>query len=67
MEPGDERVGVGGVLGMLLVTRLLVGVGEAGYGPAAPTIISDLYPVSRRGAVLAWFYAAIPVGSALGT
>ena len=51
---------------MLLITRLFVGIGEAGYGPAAPTIISDLYPVSRRGAVLSWFYAAIPVGSALG-
>jgi MFS family permease len=50
----------------LLITRLFVGVGEAGYGPSAPTIISDLYPVSRRGSVLAWFYAAIPVGSALG-
>ena len=42
---------------MLLATRCFVGVGEAGYGPAAPTIISDLYPVARRGAVLAWFYA----------
>jgi MFS family permease len=50
----------------LLITRLFVGIGEAGYGPAAPTIISDLYPVSRRGAVLAWFYVAIPVGSAAG-
>ena len=51
---------------MLLITRLFVGIGEAGYGPAAPTIISDLYPVSHRGSVLSWFYAAIPVGSALG-
>jgi MFS family permease len=51
---------------MLLVTRLFVGVGEAGYGPAAPTIIADLFPLSRRGSALSWFYAAIPVGSALG-
>jgi MFS family permease len=29
-------------------------------------MISDLYPVARRGQVLAWFYVAIPVGSALG-
>jgi predicted MFS family arabinose efflux permease len=43
-----------------------VGIGEAGYGPAAPTIISDLNPVARRGAVLSWFYMAIPVGSAIG-
>src|SRR5690349_13337476 len=51
---------------LLLLTRCFVGVGEAAYGPAAPTIISDFYPVQIRGSVLAWFYAAIPVGSALG-
>jgi len=51
---------------MLLMTRVFLGVGEAGYGPAAPTIISDLYPVEKRGRVLAWFFMAIPVGSALG-
>jgi MFS transporter, Spinster family, sphingosine-1-phosphate transporter len=58
--------GLAGAFGVLLVMRCFVGIGEAGYGPSAPTIISDLFPVSRRGAVLAWFYAAIPVGSALG-
>src|SRR5437016_6371643 len=51
---------------ILLCTRLFVGIGEAGYGPAAPTIIADLYPLKTRGRVLAWFYVAIPVGSALG-
>jgi len=29
-------------------------------------MISDLFPVAVRGRVLAWFYVAIPVGSALG-
>ena len=58
--------GLAGTLAILLVTRCFVGVGEAAYGPVAPTIISDLYPVQRRGQVLAWFYMAIPVGSALG-
>jgi MFS family permease len=51
---------------VLFLTRCFVGFGEAAYGPVAPTVISDLYPVARRGSVLAWFYAAIPVGSALG-
>jgi MFS family permease len=51
---------------MLLLTRIFVGVGEGAYGPAAPALISDMFPVSKRGTVLAWFYAAIPVGSALG-
>jgi len=51
---------------MLLLTRCFVGVGEAAYGPTAPTLLSDLYPVRVRGTILAWFYIAIPVGSALG-
>ncbi len=50
----------------LLVTRLFVGIGEAAYGPTAPTILSDMYPVAHRGRILAFFYIAIPVGSALG-
>jgi MFS family permease len=50
----------------LLATRCMIGVGEAAYGPVAPTLISDLYPLAVRGKVLAWFYAAIPVGSAIG-
>jgi MFS family permease len=49
-----------------LLTRIFLGVGEAGYGPAAPTILSDYFPVEKRGLVMAWFYMAIPVGSALG-
>ncbi len=51
---------------MMFVLRVFVGVGEAAYGPVAPTIIADLYPIARRGQVLAWFYVAIPVGTALG-
>jgi MFS family permease len=51
---------------LLLLTRCFVGIGEAAYGPIAPAILSDFYPVKIRGQVLAWFYMAIPVGSALG-
>lgn len=51
---------------LLLTTRVLVGVGEAGYGPSAPALISDYFPPARRGRVMALFYLAIPVGSALG-
>lgn len=58
--------GAAATFGMLLLTRVFVGVGEAAYGPAAPTILSDLYPVEKRGRMLAYFYVAIPVGSALG-
>ena len=58
--------GLAGTFGALLMTRCAVGIGEAAYGPIAPAVISDLYPVEKRGQVLAWFYVAIPVGSALG-
>ena len=58
--------GLAGGFFALLLTRCFVGVGEAAYGPVAPALISDLYPVKMRGQVLAWFYMAIPVGSALG-
>lgn len=51
---------------LLLVTRCFVGIGEAAYGPLAPTIIADSYSISVRGRVLSWFYTALPVGSALG-
>ncbi len=50
----------------LLITRCFVGIGESAYGPVAPSLISDLYPIKKRSTVLAWFYMAIPVGSALG-
>ena len=51
---------------VLFFTRCLVGIGEAAYGPVAPAMLSDLYPVDHRGRVMSWFYMAIPVGSALG-
>ncbi len=58
--------GLATAFGVLLFTRCLVGIGEAAYGPVAPTVISDYFPIKIRGRVLAWFYMAIPVGSALG-
>lgn len=51
---------------LLLLTRCMVGVGEGAYGPVAPTMLSDFYPVSQRGKIMALFYLAIPVGGALG-
>src|SRR5205823_10604983 len=50
----------------LFAMRLLVGVGEGAYGPAAPTIIADSFPLSIRGRVMSYFYVAIPFGSAIG-
>jgi len=58
--------GLAATFAILFATRIFVGIGEGGYGPAAPTILADLFPIQTRGRVMAVFYAAIPVGSALG-
>ena len=58
--------GLAATFAILFATRICVGIGEGGYGPAAPTILADLFPIQTRGRMMAIFYAAIPVGSALG-
>jgi MFS family permease len=50
----------------LLAARATVGIGEASFGTVSPGLIADFFPKERRGQILAWFYVAIPVGSALG-
>jgi MFS family permease len=50
----------------LLAARATVGVGEASFGTVSPGLVADFFPKERRGQILAWFYIAIPVGSALG-
>jgi MFS family permease len=62
----DWHMSLGAAFVILLLTRCFVGVGEGAYGPVAPTMLSDLYPVKDRGRILAIFYLAMPVGGALG-
>ena len=50
----------------LILARAAVGVGEAAYGSISPSLLADYFPRDRRGRVFAIFFAAIPVGSALG-
>jgi predicted MFS family arabinose efflux permease len=50
----------------LLVTRALVGVGEAAYATLAPSVLADFFPPEKRNRAFTVFYVAIPVGSALG-
>ncbi len=50
----------------LLLARAVVGVGEASYTVVTPSLLSDHYPPDRRARALATFYAAMPVGIALG-
>jgi len=50
----------------LLAARASVGIGEAAYVTIAPSLLSDYFPARQRGRVMAIFFCAIPVGSALG-
>jgi len=58
--------GFAGSYGALLAARAMVGIGEAAYGTIAPSLIADYFPAGQRGRVMALFFCAIPVGSALG-
>src|SRR6266550_3596177 len=58
--------GLAATFSLLFCTRILVGIGEGAYGPAAPTILADHFPLATRGRIIALFCAAIPFGSALG-
>ena len=54
-----------GSFGALLLTRIGVGVGEAGCAPAATSWLGDLFPPDKRARVLALFMLGVPVGGAL--
>jgi MFS transporter, Spinster family, sphingosine-1-phosphate transporter len=58
--------GLAGSFAVLLLSRAIVGVGEAGYGTVSPGLIADYYPLNERTRALSVFYVAIPVGAALG-
>ncbi len=58
--------GLAGTLGLMLIARAMVGVGEASYATLSPTIIDDLSPPARKNRWLAIFFVATPIGSALG-
>ena len=51
---------------MLLLARIGVAIGEAGGSPPSHSIISDLFPVSRRATALGIYALGIPIGSAVG-
>lgn len=57
--------GLASSYGILLATRLGVGVGEATCAPAATSWIGDLVPAARRARAMALFMMAVPVGGFL--
>ena len=50
----------------LMICRVIVGVGEAGVQPPTISVISDLYPPSKRGRALAVLSIGIPLGTLIG-
>jgi len=57
--------GLASSYGVLLATRLGVGIGEATCAPAATSWIGDLVPAGRRARAMAFFMMAVPVGGFL--
>ena len=51
---------------ILVLARAIVGIGEAAYAPQAPPMLSDWFPREQRARVFAVFYAAFPIGTAIG-
>ncbi|MDP1027622.1 MFS transporter [Sphingomonas sp. KR1UV-12] len=52
--------------GQLLLTRVGVGVGEAGCTPAAHSLITEYVPRERRALALAMYQMGVPLGSLTG-
>lgn len=48
---------------MLLLCRVLVGVGEAGCTPPANSIIADYYPPARRSTALGYYAMGVTAGT----
>ncbi len=51
--------------GLLLMTRIGVGIGEAGCSPPSHSLISDYFPPERRASALSVYALGIPIGSML--
>lgn len=58
--------GVARTVPQLIVARLGVGLGEAGYAPTAQSLIADMVPPGRRATALSIFSLGIPAGMLIG-
>ncbi|MEM7741651.1 MAG: MFS transporter [Pseudomonadota bacterium] len=51
---------------MLIIFRMLVGVGEAGVNPASQSIVADYYPVEKRSSAMGVLAAGANIGVIFG-
>jgi ACS family tartrate transporter-like MFS transporter len=49
------------------VSRLLLGVAEAGFFPGIILYLSQWFPARQRAVATAWFITAVPISTALGS
>lgn len=50
----------------LIAFRVLIGVGEASYATLSPGLLADTFAPDKRNNAYTIFYAAIPIGAAIG-
>lgn len=50
----------------MFISRALIGVGEAGYGPAGGALLSTFFPSRMRAFILGAFQSAAGIGSIVG-
>ncbi|HTT01491.1 MAG TPA: MFS transporter [Steroidobacteraceae bacterium] len=51
----------------LLLFRVGVGVGDAGFGPPVSSLVADHYPLNRRASVMAIVWLGAPLGVVIGS
>ena len=52
--------------GLILLPRVLFGIGESVFCTISPTFLSDFFDPAQRNIVMSVFFGAIPIGCALG-
>jgi DHA2 family multidrug resistance protein len=58
--------GMAGSLGMLVVCRVLQGLGGGGLQPSVQAVLVDLFPGTKRGMAMAFYTVAVLVAPVLG-
>jgi len=51
----------------MMLSRVLLGAGEAGATPGAHSVIGDYFPPDRRGMAIAVFALGVPLGALVGS
>ncbi|HEX2589853.1 MAG TPA: MFS transporter [Rhizomicrobium sp.] len=60
---GTALCGLAHSFGELFAARLLVGVGEAAFAPAAMSLIADYFPADRRATATGVFFTGMAIGA----